>query len=610
MRDRWPTILLAICVVGLAAMVVRRELPSSRAETGVQPPLIVEKAWRKALRTGTWLGDSTAPIVLVEFVDLQCAGCRTFHPILQHLRGRFGHQVAEVFVHFPIQYHPRAFEAAQAAECAERAHAFTPFLDAAFRQPTLVDGARWDQLMRASGIDDSASFLRCMRGSESARAVNADLAVGHLLHVEAAPTVIVNGWRFRYPPNEEYLAATISQLLAGRVPQHRDIPAGEIPAELRTGGAEVRFDSVSIANSPAAVVQGPATVIYGGTDVAPDYDLTYTRAAASRSDGSLAVLALHDQRILVFDSAGRPAERLGGRGQAPSEFQRAEDFVVLPNDSILVLDLGNRKWAWFDANGRYVRSIQLPESFPNTLGRIAGRFEDGRLLLSSMEVLQLPDADTVTRVPISVEVVSAGGSARQIMDVPGIAVTRMTTRYRGRLGTRPAAVRFGPRTHVILWNGYIVVETGEHARIGVYDLQGAELRHFEFPFRRRAVTRQLREAAVEAEWERLHGAGTESLLDPQETMREIRETPTSDSLDAISDLIVGRDRRLWIVESRTPEQAGWSAVGLNPDGSLAGRVTSPAVGEPLLFGADFVIVAETDADGVRSFKRYPFQLRR
>jgi hypothetical protein len=119
----------------------------------------------------------------------------------------------------------------------------------------------------------------------------------------------------------------------------------------------------------------------------------------------------------------------------------------------------------------------------------------------------------------------------------------------------------------------------------------------------------MREAEATAEWERLRRPGTEPLLDPKETERQIRETPTADSLPTISDLIVGVDKRLWVVEASPPEQKGWSAVGLNPDGSLAGQVTSASAGEPTMFGADFVIVSETDADGVRSFKRYPFHLR-
>ncbi len=609
MGGRLTTAILVVCVAALTVVAVRREFRVVGRGRSPRPLLLVEPRWRDALGVGSWVGDSAAPIVLLEFVDLQCPGCRAMHPVLKELRNRFGQRLSEVFVNYPIQYHPRAFEAARAAECAVRSDAFEMFLDAAFARPELVDSGGWSALASDAGIRDREAFANCLRDSVSAKLVAGDVEAGRSLSVDATPTVIVNGLRFQHPPSEAYLVSVVQDLLDGRIPEHKgDAGAVALP-DSGQAALETRFDSSMLLQGATVTIGSDPIVAYGGSSTPAEFDLTRVGRVALRSDSSLAVLAPHDQRILIFDQSGRPVRRIGGRGQAPSELQGAEDFVVLPGDTLLVLDLGNRKWVWFDPEGRYVRSVQLPDTFPNALGRIAGRLDDGRFALNSMELLRLPDTDAATRLPISVELASTGGQREHLFDVPGPAVARMVTNYRGRQGIRPVPVRFGPRTQVVVWNGSIAVATGDRPSVSIYDTRGTQRRRIEFPFRRKAVTRKMREAEATAEWERLRRPGTEPLLDPKETERQIRETPTADSLPTISDLIVGVDKRLWVVEASPPEQKGWSAVGLNPDGSLAGQVTSASAGEPTMFGADFVIVSETDADGVRSFKRYPFHLR-
>ena len=67
------------------------------------------------------LGNPDASIKLIEFSDLECPFCKSFHNTVVAILEEFGQgdQVAWVFRHFPLtQIHPKALNAAVASECA------------------------------------------------------------------------------------------------------------------------------------------------------------------------------------------------------------------------------------------------------------------------------------------------------------------------------------------------------------------------------------------------------------------------------------------------------------------------------------------------------------
>lgn len=66
------------------------------------------------------LGNPNAEIVMVEFSDLECPFCKTFHKTMQTLLDQYGKtgNVAWVYRHFPLDIHPRAPKEAEASECA------------------------------------------------------------------------------------------------------------------------------------------------------------------------------------------------------------------------------------------------------------------------------------------------------------------------------------------------------------------------------------------------------------------------------------------------------------------------------------------------------------
>ncbi|MDR3297942.1 MAG: DsbA family protein [Candidatus Nomurabacteria bacterium] len=82
-------------------------------------------------------GNAESPIVLVEYGDMQCAGCATAMPRITKLQAEYGDRVAFVFRNFPIQGHPNARAAAAALESAGLQGYFWEMIDTLYANQAL-----------------------------------------------------------------------------------------------------------------------------------------------------------------------------------------------------------------------------------------------------------------------------------------------------------------------------------------------------------------------------------------------------------------------------------------------------------------------------------------
>jgi protein-disulfide isomerase len=146
------------------------------------------------------LGDSKAPVTLVEFSDFQCPVCRSLHDVLRGMLPNYP-QVRVVFKDFPLEsLHPWARTAALAGRCAyeQNPSAFWKLYDLIYDQQELISASNaWTKMTDFAGQTglNADAFRACMASPEAAAAVDASKANGQRLEVGSTPTVFVNGRR-------------------------------------------------------------------------------------------------------------------------------------------------------------------------------------------------------------------------------------------------------------------------------------------------------------------------------------------------------------------------------------------------------------------------------
>ncbi len=120
-----------------------------------------------------YLGSTSAPLVLVEYSDLECPFCKSFNTTLENLMGTYGKagQIAWVYRNFPIaQLHPQAPKEALAAECANSLGApdgstFWKFIHEVFTITPSNNGLDLTQLPKIasdSGVTNLTAFQSCL----------------------------------------------------------------------------------------------------------------------------------------------------------------------------------------------------------------------------------------------------------------------------------------------------------------------------------------------------------------------------------------------------------------------------------------------------------------
>ena len=137
-------------------------------------------------------GAAGAPVTIVEFSDFQCPFCGRVNPTLAAAKEKYGDKLRIVFRQFPLNIHPLAPKAAEAALCANDPGKFWEMHDALFadQQKLAVE----DLKAKAGTIGvDQAKFDSCLDSGAMAAKVAKDLEDGQKYGVSSTPSLFVNG---------------------------------------------------------------------------------------------------------------------------------------------------------------------------------------------------------------------------------------------------------------------------------------------------------------------------------------------------------------------------------------------------------------------------------
>lgn len=138
-------------------------------------------------------GSKNAEIIMIEYSDLQCPFCKRHHPNMQQLVDEYDGQVAWVYRHFPLSFHPYAQMASEASECAYkqgRNDAFWKYIDFVYESQDQLD----EKLLLDIASDMNLNmdkFNRCLDKHQMIKKVERDQQRGTSDNVSGTPTTIL-----------------------------------------------------------------------------------------------------------------------------------------------------------------------------------------------------------------------------------------------------------------------------------------------------------------------------------------------------------------------------------------------------------------------------------
>jgi protein-disulfide isomerase len=140
-------------------------------------------------------GPADAPVTLVEYGDYQCPYCGVAHRTVQEVQARMGNRLRFVFRNFPISTsHPRAEQAAEAAEAAAAQGRFWPMHDLIFENQKRLRDHDLHGYAEQVGLDLERFDAELAEHVYAAR-VHEDFMSGVRSGVNGTPTFFVNGAR-------------------------------------------------------------------------------------------------------------------------------------------------------------------------------------------------------------------------------------------------------------------------------------------------------------------------------------------------------------------------------------------------------------------------------
>jgi protein-disulfide isomerase len=139
------------------------------------------------------LGDSAAPVTIVEFIDYECEYCRQFHrQTFGDLKERYvlSGRVKCVAKHFPLENHPNARLAAEAALCAAEQKQFWSVHEKMQATPERLTREVINAIVVKEGLDVNA-FAACLNAGRYKESVTESVRDAASKGVQGTPAFVV-----------------------------------------------------------------------------------------------------------------------------------------------------------------------------------------------------------------------------------------------------------------------------------------------------------------------------------------------------------------------------------------------------------------------------------
>jgi len=193
---------------------------SDRLRKGAQIKVLlvepVEPAQTVSVDGAASRGEVTARVTVVEFTDFECPACAAMQPILEEVLKSFGNRVRFVVRNYPLDKHPHARKAAEAAVAAQAQGKFFEYTSLLFKRQSALDPPSLKKYATELGLD-RARFDADVDSSKYAAAVRHDMDDALTYGVQGTPTIFINGVMLR-DLTAAGLNAAIEKAFAGPAP--------------------------------------------------------------------------------------------------------------------------------------------------------------------------------------------------------------------------------------------------------------------------------------------------------------------------------------------------------------------------------------------------------
>jgi protein-disulfide isomerase len=177
-----PVIVALASTAGCASTTQISELPAAPPATTTVPQV-----------DPRMLGSADAPVMIIEFTDLQCPYCARFaRDTWPQLRERYVDTGKVRFAtrDLPLPFHAFALPAAVAARCAGQQGKFWEYREALFRDQSLLGQGRYAELAVAFGLD-TTRFETCRADPTVAQAVRTDTTLARSSGISSTPSFVI-----------------------------------------------------------------------------------------------------------------------------------------------------------------------------------------------------------------------------------------------------------------------------------------------------------------------------------------------------------------------------------------------------------------------------------
>lgn len=166
------------------------------------------------------LGPADAPVTIVEFADFECPFCAHAFSVLETMvNTTYKGKIKVIFKAYPLNVHPWAVKAAQAAECArlQNPDAFWDFARYFYSNQGSINPKNIQDHVDKEAATlklDGPSLKACMASASTADHVKQDQTDGNSIKVSSTPTFFVNGIPVVGLPDGKVLDFVINSELA------------------------------------------------------------------------------------------------------------------------------------------------------------------------------------------------------------------------------------------------------------------------------------------------------------------------------------------------------------------------------------------------------------